>query len=50
MTSTTGTMPRNTHRHPTVSLARPASAGPTNPGTTQALEMSAIIRGTAEGG
>ena len=49
MSSTAGTMPRNTHRQPTVSLARPASAGPMSPGTTHALEMSAIIRGTADG-
>ena len=50
MTSTGGTMPRKTHRQPTVSVTRPAIAGPINPGTTHALEISAIMRGIADGG
>ncbi len=49
MTRTGGTMPRNTHRQPIVSVTRPARAGPRSPGTTQALETNAIIRGRADG-
>ena len=50
MSSTAGMMARNTQRQPTVSLATPANAGPTRPGTTHALDTSAIIRGAADGG
>src|SRR2546423_2829767 len=41
----TGTRPRKTQRHPKTSATIAASAGPMSPGTTQALERIAIMRG-----
>lgn len=49
VSSTGGATPRKTQRQPTASVTIPASAGPTRPGTTQALEVSAIMRGRARG-
>ncbi len=45
-----GTRPRKTQRQPARSATIPANAGPTSPGTTQALESTASMRGfTASG-
>ena len=44
-TATSGTSPRNTHRHPTASDTRSASTGPISPGTTHAVDSTANIRG-----
>ncbi len=49
-TSIGGTRPRKTQRHPMWSATRPESAGPTRPGTTQALDIRASILGFAAGG
>jgi len=43
-TATTGSRPRNTHRHPNKCATAAASAGPATPGTTHAVDRTAIIR------
>ena len=43
-------MPRKTQRQLSVSVTHPARAGPIRPGTTHALEVSAIMRGVADAG
>ena len=48
--TTSGSRPRNTHRQPTHVEIRSDSAGPTTPGTTQAVESTANIRGRSSTG
>ena len=43
--ATSGSKPRNTQRHPSVSDTRSARTGPISPGTTHAVERIANIRG-----
>ncbi len=49
MTSTGATIPRKTQRQLAASATKPARAGPMSPGTTHALETSAIILGRVAG-
>ena len=44
VTATTGSSPRNTHRHPNTCATSAAMAGPASPGHTQAVDSTAIIR------
>ena len=43
-TATTGSRPRNTHRHPNTCATSAASTGPASPGTTHAVDRTAIMR------
>src|SRR5215475_3787303 len=47
---TSGSKPRNTHRQPTAAATRAATAGPTRPGTTHAVERTANMRGRHSAG
>ena len=49
-TATTGSRPRNTHRQPNACATSAATAGPASPGTTQAVDSTAIILARSEPG
>ena len=48
--ATTGSSPRNTHRHPNACATAAAIAGPASPGATHAVDSTAIIRARSEPG